>query len=333
MRRRHLQEEQKVVTETGGDAAKDHGGASDNQEEEEEEEEVDSEALEKALVERYTDLIIQGHGEGCLWRQVGCKDDIYRLPIVKSTVWQTDLRDHFASLIKIANSIRAPNLKPDLLKPSPEQLLADFPSTLLAAPESSIEREDDSSSSSSSSPSPVTDTHSVRPKALLIAVCGWRGVTESGNQLLCCDACFQRIGLWMYQPDYKQASHSNDDEDDEESQDRALDLVNLHREHCPWRNAASQSATGDYAGLPAWTIFHNILARYADEHRRRSKDQNVPVAAVSEVEGEPEEHAGELELMPELTREETAQLDKERTSRLRKLKKVFGFKTRVPPAA
>ncbi|KAF1349802.1 C3HC zinc finger-like-domain-containing protein, partial [Delphinella strobiligena] len=311
VRRRHVQEEKKEAT--GDEQEEMEGGATS------EDEEANDEEFEKALAERYRHLIIDGHAESCLWRQAGCKNDIYRLPIVKSTVWQPGLREKYASLMKISASIQHIKFKPDDLKPSPEKLLADFPTTLLAPEDASNDKENDASTDN------VDQTPETRHKALVISICGWRGMTDSGTELLCCDACFQRIGLWMYQPDYKQSHFSEDDED----QDHSLDLIEVHREHCPWRNPTSQSASGDYAGWPAWKILHDVLSRYADENRRRSMGRGGTPRAVSEVEGgvaEDEEGIDGLELMPELTREETERLDKERTSRLKRLKSVFRFK-------
>lgn len=317
-RRRHVPEHQTADEQEDQDEP--HGSDAGT-----EDENADSEDFEHALVDRYKGLIIEGHAEGCLWRQTGCKDDIYRLPVVKSTVWQPELRTRFAELIDISPSLQSVKLKPDDIKPSTEKLIADFPTTLLAPPEPHAANEDNTIAGAADHES------EARPKALLIAMCGWRGVTESGTELLRCDACFQRIGLWMYQPDYKPSAVSDDDD---QEQDNSLDLIDLHREHCPWRNSTTQSATGDYAGLPAWKILHNILYRYADEYRRRSRGQDTTPRPVSEVEStvETEDHLDDsLQLMPELTREETERLDKERTSRLKKLKKVFGFKTRIPP--
>lgn len=346
-RRRRTQEEltarkEQVEAEAGEEHAEQNWSAIES----EDEEEADPEDLENALVDRYKSLIIDAHAEGCLWRQVGCKNDIYRLPVVKSTVWQPELRDRYTRLSKISATFKHVKLLPNDIKPSPERLLADFPPTLLASPDTEPTREqnnaneNDDDTNGGTSPDTSTET---KAKTLLVALCGWRGVLESGTELLCCDACFQRIGLWMYQPDYKRSVRStNDNDGDDEELDPALDLIDLHREHCPWRNATTQSATGDYAGLPAWQILHNILYRYADENRRRSRDQVVgalsratpdveaaATVAAQEVDDSVDES---LSLMPELTREETERADKERTSKLRKLKKVFGFKTKIPPA-
>ncbi|KAG9716059.1 zf-C3HC-domain-containing protein, partial [Aureobasidium melanogenum] len=144
--------------------------------------------------------------------------------------------------------------------------------------------------------------------------------------------------LWMYQPDYK--PHRFDD-DDEEEQDRSLDLVQLHREHCPWRNPSTQAATGNYAGKSAHSILLDVLDRYIDEQRRRSRGTVQGAAATDNMEsdaGATDDGRESLALetlpsMPELSRAETEKHDKERLSKLRRLKTVLGFKKRAPPAA
>ncbi|GAB7349377.1 hypothetical protein MBLNU459_g8502t1 [Dothideomycetes sp. NU459] len=302
--------------------------ASHDQEAEEDGED-DQEEMEQALVDRYKHLVLEGHAEGCLWRQAACKNDIYRLPVVKSAVWQPELRSRYASLMNMPKSFQHLALKPDDTETASEKLLLNLPPTLLAVMPTAQQTENDPGSVE------LPGEHAeIKAKALRIAMCGWRGITDSSNDLLCCDACFQRIGLWMYQPDYKRPGVSADDDDEESEQDRSLDLIDSHRDHCPWRNAASQCATGHYAGLPAWQILQRIVAQYADEHRRRSKIGDVAAAiAASTAEGnivESEEQLSVLEHMPELTREETNRLDKERASKLRRLKTVLGFKRKVP---
>ncbi|KAJ9620221.1 Golgi membrane exchange factor (Ric1p-Rgp1p) subunit [Taxawa tesnikishii (nom. ined.)] len=104
---------------------------------EEEDDEYD-EQLEHSLVERYRALIVNGHAEGCLWQQAGCKSDIYRLPVVRSTVWQPELKSRYASLVAISRSFRNVDLKPKDATPPPEKLLRDFPATLLTSPTNDI---------------------------------------------------------------------------------------------------------------------------------------------------------------------------------------------------
>lgn len=304
-----------------------------------EEEEDFAESFEAALVNKYKVLIIEGHSESCLWRQAGCKNDIYRLPIVRSAVWQSEVRDRYVSLLGMEKDIS--NLQIKLLdaKPEPEKLLEDLPSSLLQPPPEDKENAGGESAQSTS----LDSNPETRSRALQISLCGWKGTTESNTALFSCDACFQRIGLWMYQADYKRPGHAQaDDEEDQDEDASSLDLVEMHREHCPWRNASSQCATGDYAGLPAWRIMWTIIARYAETQRRRSRDQMSTTPAAHPFPGDGRiddtitaDDAGEVEMgelleMPQISREESQRVDKERITKLRKLKQALGFKRKVP---
>lgn len=320
---------------------------------EEEEEQEDDDSFENALVERYKDLIVQGHGESCLWRRAGCKNDIYKLPIVRTAVWQSDVNDRYNSCLELADALKDVQTKTVIATPAAEKLLINLPSKLLSKAQDA-----DASAHTSHEGSEVNVA--FKAKALTITLCGWRGVTESHTALLSCDACFQRVGLWMYQPDYKRARPTattnsattksaaeedhHEEEAEEEEDSASLDLVEMHREHCPWRNGASQCATGDFAGLPAWRILWTVVARYADEQRRRSTDRSVVVSAAPAVAAEGDsatpaaaaEHGvnedEEYRVLesPVFSREEVQRQDKERITKLRKLKRVLGFKKRVP---
>lgn len=314
VKRRRIQSEEEVQEQ-------------EEEEQDDDDEDDNQEELEQALVEKYKELIVEGHSEDCLWRKAGCKDDIYRLPIVKSTVWQPELRTRYQSLLRIAPSLANLTLQPTELSPSPEKILANLPTVLLEGPEGANSSENEDT------------TEETKQKALKVAICGWQGSTESSTQLFACEACFQRIGLWMYQPDYKPPRF---DDDDEEEQDRSLDLIQLHREHCPWRNPTTQAATGNYAGRSAQSILLDVLDRYIDEQRRRSRGTvQGPATAGNDVEsdaGATDDGRESLALetlpsMPELSRAETEKHDKERLSKLRRLKTVLGFKRRAPPAA
>ena len=262
-----------------------------------EEEEVDEAELEQALAERYKDEIVEGHTQTCLWRKAACKDDIYRLSLVRPVIWMPQLSDRYTCLLGVSKSIKDITIKSintaDANFLSTERLVAELPTSVL----------------------PISNADAaLKAKALDIALHGWRGSIEFRADLLHCDTCFQRIGLWMYQPGYKPGKH--DTSDDEADEVATVDLVEMHREHCPWRNAASQKATGNFAGLNACQILHRVVSTYAREQRRRSDEQNG-VGQDVQLPDSPEVER------PKPSREEIARQDKERDSRLRKLKKMF----------
>lgn len=292
---------------------------------ENEDEDEDQDEFEKALTERYIHQIIEGHAPSCLWRKAGCKDDIYHLQIVRSAVWQPDLKARFASAQKILDSIKDVHLRAverDGVKMlPPDRLLTDLPSEIVGEYISEAERQ------------------AFLP-AFEVALHGWRGSTEANSALLHCDACFQRIGLWMYQPGY----HSNgattvaDEDDDGEEQDNStatIDLVNMHRDHCPWRNASVQRASGTLRGLNACEILQRVASTFARDYRRRSAEQMQRSGASGD--GAEAVESGEGVAMdendvPVLSRDEIAAQDKERESRLRKIKNMFSIRRKTKKA-
>lgn len=273
-------------------------------------------AMEDALVERYQRLIVDGHAQTCLWHKAGCKDDIYHLQVVRPSVWQPELKKRYHLLRQIDDATRDIKVKslPHDTSASlpPERLLAEMPSDMLGP--------NDHSPSSESS-----------VRALEIALHGWRGSQDSGNELLHCDACFQRVGLWMYQPDYKPSRTSSDDDAEEDS--ATVDLVELHRDHCPWRNSITQKASGSLSGLNASQILQRVISTYAREQRRKS-DELQKSAQELEADDQGEEENGRP-VSPPPSREEVVRQDTERESRLRKLKSLFTIKRKsaAKPAA
>lgn len=267
------------------------------EEEDDDEEEKEAAALEEALSKRYRSEIVEGHASSCMWHKAGCKDDIYRLQVVRPAIWQPELRKRCSSLQEIDSSIQHLKTKP--LDPSNEKLLKDLPRDILQPDQK------------------------VGVKAFDIAMHGWRGSTEAGTQLLHCDACFQRIGLWMYQPDYKSGRNSLDNDDDEDS--GTIDLLEMHRDHCPWRNSESQNATGSLTGLNASQILQRVVSTSVRDHRRRSDDH---ATVVSDPLQDEQVEEPVLDSPAKLSREEIARQDKERESRLHKLKSLFSIKRR-----
>ncbi|KAK1090753.1 hypothetical protein LTR48_007690, partial [Friedmanniomyces endolithicus] len=122
-------------------------------------------------------------------------------------------------------------------------------------------------------------------------------------------------------------ARSGESEDDDSA---TLDLLELHRDHCPWRNAETQKASGTLSGLNASQILHRVVSTYAREQRRKSDELQKP-ARQSGAEGPDEEVDVEAPLSPAPSREEVEKQDKERESKLKRLKSLFSIKRR--PAA
>lgn len=269
---------------------------------EEEEEEVDEAELEHALAARYQDEIVNGHTDTCLWRKGACKDDILRLSLVRPVVWKPLLSEAYTSLLDVAKSIKDITVRStdntDGANLPYERLATELPTEVI----------------------PTTDADSnLKVKALEIALHGWRGSKDHQLDLLKCETCFQRIGLWMYQPGYKPGKTNIKPDEDDDNEIVVIDLVVMHREHCPWRNPVTQKATGSLAGLNASQILHRVVSTWTREQHRRSGEQ--------QEDAEDAESVGSHEVeRPKLSREEVEAQDKERESKLRKLKRMFTTK-------
>ena len=276
--------------------------------------EDDGSEFEQALVERYKDVIVNGHAGNCLWRKDGCKDDIYHVQVVRSSIWQPELRKRYQSALEIRNDIESVKLKPLDRTGSnfstPERLLKDISHEVLGDSSAELEA-------------------TARVNALEVALHGWRGSTESGSNLLHCDACFQRIGLWMYQTGYRPSQTYSDDEDTES--ETTIYLVEMHREHCPWRNPATQKASGSLSGFNASQVLQRVVSTYSRDQRRRSDLQSTTQS--NEIDPPESTESTAAINSPLLSKEEVARQDKERESRLRKLKNLFNIKRRSTKSA
>lgn len=199
--------------------------------------------IDDALVAKYAELISDGHSEDCLWRDHGCSEDVYRMPLARPSVWVPELRTRYMSFADVINSDGKARL-PDsntLVHPFDlETIKPLLPTTLIEADEQSAESLDDG--------------------ALAFALLGWHYTSQDGMPLATCDHCFRRLGLWLYT--------SNDEPGgtaETEDQDRSmkLDLVENHRDYCPWVSGASQNQPGSLAGLSAWEVLQRCIENHA----------------------------------------------------------------------
>lgn len=212
--------------------------------------------FDNGLVERYQDLIVNGHHEDCLWRKRGCSgktrtipqrhsntkltlptDDIYHIPIASRAASTSALLSRYHSFTPLAHDLPLPS---NILHPSPSTpyILSRLPPTFF------------SPDTAPSTPSQTT--------AFAFALFGWTGIIESRISLAVCTHCFQRLGLWL----------SSDTRLKEMSAKLSvpidslrLNLLESHREHCPWKNGVVQAnpPDGPIAHMPAWQTLQFIL--------------------------------------------------------------------------
>ncbi|KAK6503094.1 hypothetical protein TWF481_008128 [Arthrobotrys musiformis] len=247
-------------------------------EEDEDEEENDDETTEEkkerldALISKYEELIVDGHEDTCLWRKRGCDKAIYRLPLQPAT----EARNGFYARYKSLTNVSDDQLVINLTRPK------DVDTSVLNLPED------------------MGKEH-LKQNALVLALFGWsKEDNESSVEMVKCDACFRRLGLWLF----VKRPNVTEEEGDEFSSMSRLNVVDEHREYCPWVNPASQ--TGDHAG---WEILLRIL---------KSSIPGNLVAAPSPA--RPKTAA----VLPHKTEEEHRKDDENRWKRLKSLRKSYG---------
>ncbi|KAF1956872.1 zf-C3HC-domain-containing protein [Byssothecium circinans] len=192
--------------------------------------------LDEGLVEKYRELIVDGHHEDCLWRKRGCSNDIYHIPIANRAKSTVDCLLRYRSLKTIAKDLPLlENIK--YPEPSIEDILKQVPSTFFSPPGSDITEE-----------RPSTSTDIV---AFLFAIFGWHGVLDERLPITVCNHCFQRSGLWLYEDTRlkEMAKKLN-----VPLAHLRMDLILSHRDHCPWSNPETQRnpLDGPIANMAGW---------------------------------------------------------------------------------
>jgi hypothetical protein len=226
--------------------------------------------IDEGLVEKYKALVVDGHHEDCLWRKRGCQgmyfliarwyvtnactEDIYHIPIASRAKSSTELLARYRSLKSIAHDL--PTLE-NLIYPGPriEDILRRIPPSVFLP----------SGSDSASAEEPPTSTTDI--VAFLFAMFGWTGVSESKIALAVCNHCFQRNGLWLCADTrLKEMSRKLD----VPIETLRLNLVESHREHCPWKNPDAQRnpADGPIANMAAWETQEFMLLGKRKEKQR-----------------------------------------------------------------
>ncbi|KAJ4371330.1 hypothetical protein N0V83_004547 [Neocucurbitaria cava] len=199
--------------------------------------------VEDALVENYRELIATGHSEECLWRKRGCQEDIYHIPIGSRNQSKAELLTRYSSFKAMAADLP---LLENIIYPDPaiHDVLKSIPPAYFNTgdPESTV-----------SPPSSPTDI-----VAFAFALFGWSGASESRISLAVCNHCFQRLGLWLSSDTrLKEMSKKLD----VPIESLRLNLLESHREHCPWKNAEVQgnASDGPTAHMAAWQSLEFML--------------------------------------------------------------------------
>ncbi|KAF7917237.1 uncharacterized protein EAE98_010342 [Botrytis deweyae] len=282
-----------------------------------------AENIENALVDKYVELIVASHDESCPWRQRGCDDVIFKLPLNKPAVTIQTLRERYDELQqRIDHLPYLSNMSP------PEGLDIDRVTSYL--PQEFLQ--------SSPASGQINSPDNINKVALMMSLCGWQGHKHDrlGQQLesVSCQTCYRILGLWMF----KSRSISATGVETEPAIVPGLDPIAQHREYCPWRNPASQNGLAatqnqKLRALAGWEVVLRVLK---SEHGLRvGREKNEKGSRKSYIGPATTESIDENgnDLAPDFADEEDAKSirdakDKDLMTRLRRVKTFIALKKR-----
>ena len=159
----------------------------------------------------------------------------------------------------------------------------------------------------------------TKEKALALALLGWRGDTSisiKGSDIISCEACFRRCGLWIWQP---RVTAGGGDETPEDATPEFL-AAEEHLAYCPWINADAQNAGRTGAAgeieLAGWETLAKLVATTARSSQPDPRPSNEPGTPLS---------VGAPSTSTE-SRDERDAKDLERWAKLKRLRKAFSVK-------
>ncbi|KAL8822147.1 MAG: hypothetical protein Q9191_007107, partial [Dirinaria sp. TL-2023a] len=112
-----------------------------------------------------------------------------------------------------------------------------------------------------SPPPPPQPQPQINHLALTLALFGWQAETDHIPGLATCNACFRRLGLWLFRPTLSLSSPSSSPKEPAMSR---LDVIGEHRHYCPWINAESQNGPS----RPRSSASDSLSATAASLHER-----------------------------------------------------------------
>lgn len=299
--------------------------------------------IAEALIQKYSELIVESHSEDCLWRKRGCDDSLLRLPLAHPKTALEQLRQRYDELCRRQDFLPYEfNLRlPDGL--NLDTVLSHLPSDFFTNPPSPTL----DTSSSTPVPNPEPPSTPNRP-ALALAIMGWQGLTNSRIGAVpnsaSCHTCLRRLGLWMFKS--KQINPDTNEIIIPASMDH-LDPLREHRFFCPWKNGSVQrnpgsKTTGTEEPKAGWEILVQVIKNDAflrshldgnrgssNKSHARSKSSVVPGTLPPATPGRPGTAGGAVPEPAEDEEEDEATRaakDKERWARLRRVKSLFNTK-------
>ncbi|KAG9239147.1 C3HC zinc finger-like-domain-containing protein [Amylocarpus encephaloides] len=274
--------------------------------------------IEATLVDRYAEMIVASHDEDCLWRQRGCDDSIFKLPLSHTPTTIQDLRDRYDELYT-----RAGNLPYTFNIQTPpdfnlDTIISYLPKNFFSSPSTN----DPPDNGTSTSPT-------INEVAFEMALFGWQGHIHErlGPQpgSISCHACFRVLGLWLF----KSKEVSPTGEELIGPIVASLDPLQEHRDYCPWRNSFSQTGTrtptkSGSTPLPGWEMVVRILKN--DDILRTGKKKSANGGRLATPVVDNGSDFGSIMESVEDDAKSRDERDKERWARLRRVKSLFDTK-------
>ncbi|KAL3464038.1 C3HC zinc finger-like-domain-containing protein [Aspergillus heterothallicus] len=211
------------------------------------------------LEQEYANLIVEGHGENCPWRNKGCDATIHRLQLTNPDIAITGFRTRYSHLLQMADQLPGPGSLQAPESFNVHSVISILPDVPLQ-PEATETQQNGQEDEQEKGPYPAGLAGPVNEAALVLAFFGWDTV-EGTPGLAACSACFRRLGLWIYKPKANNETSSHD----------PLDVANEHMEYCPWVNGKAQSGTGRPPGKTdalqsGWEV---LLQTFKAKHLRQ----------------------------------------------------------------
>ncbi|KAI9818842.1 MAG: hypothetical protein M1827_007663 [Pycnora praestabilis] len=280
-------------------------------------------ALDEDMIERYASMIITAHDEYCLWRKRGCDDTIFRLPLTNPPTGLAALRSRYSSLEAISSELPLTISIPDCVNVSAisKSLPLEIPSS-------------DPTNAREANTKP-TQNKKTDEQALALALFGWQA--ESGHVvgLAMCQACFRRLGLWLFKDRPKFLGDEGPDNARKASMSR-LDVVAEHRDYCPWVNASSQSGGGTQGPTSVsetkagWEILFRVVGNMQNLQGPGSSPSSTPKAIIV-LEDSTASYIPGISRPIKTTEPDDSVTrdvkDEERWAKLKKLKRMFDVKS------
>lgn len=173
----------------------------------------------------------------------------------------------------------------------------------------------------------------INKVAITMALFGWRSRPEhmakyGASQ---CESCFRNLGLWLF----KSKEVNDVGEETRPASMNHLDMVEEHRDYCPWRNPRSQNGDEPISTdtkLAAWQVLLRLLKN--DHYLKRSaeispqtrKQRPMTMISNSTPSTNPFNFQDDDDDDNEDARSLREEKDKQRWARLKRVKSLFDTK-------